>query len=142
MLLLQMLDPVVSMCQLQSQIKSRRCLQRPTGAASEGDAGKSPRKRAKISSSSSSNNLLALRSSTGHGLDVVQKNGFCDDTDTARHSTCPEESKVTNSLFKYLLLFGTCNIGGTRGCIDTSYMHGHGSNMNRKGVKYIFKHRH
>ncbi|XP_015879011.1 uncharacterized protein LOC107415232 [Ziziphus jujuba] len=95
----EMLEPVVSMCRLQSQIKSRRCLQRPTLVASEGDPGQSPyKKKAKISSSSPSNNLPALRGPTGHGLNVFQKNGFCDDTETAKCITSPEEPKVDDDL--------------------------------------------
>lgn len=52
-----MLDPVISMCQLQSQLR-RKCSSNVIGAAAEGDAEQVPHKKLKTSSSSSSANTL------------------------------------------------------------------------------------
>lgn len=94
-----MLDPVASMHQLQSQLRSIRCFPRSTGATSEIDVRQSPSKKAKVSSSSSSSSLPALGSPTDHGLNVVKTNGFCDYTETAKCNTRPEEPQVTSILF-------------------------------------------
>ncbi|KAJ4729341.1 Transcription factor like [Melia azedarach] len=53
----EMLDPVISMCQLQSQLR-RKCSSNVIGAAAEGDAEQVPHKKLKTSSSSSSANTL------------------------------------------------------------------------------------
>ncbi|KAF3444537.1 hypothetical protein FNV43_RR14229 [Rhamnella rubrinervis] len=97
----EMLDPVTSMHQLQSQLRSRRCFPRSTGATSEIDVRQSPSKKAKVSSSSSSTSLPALGSPTDNGLNVVT-NGFWDYTETTKCTARPEEPQVDDDL-KFLL---------------------------------------
>lgn len=99
MLSLQMLDSVVSMHHLQSQLRSRRCFPRTTGATSKSEVTQSSSKKVKISPLSSSASLPADGSPNDHGLSAVKINGFCDETETARCTTRPEEPEVTSILF-------------------------------------------
>lgn len=122
MLYLQMLDPVTSMHQLQSQLRSRRCFSRSTGATSESDVRQSPSKKAKVSSSSSSTSLPELGSTTDHDLNVVKTNGFCDYTETATCTTRPVEPQVTSILFPIIFtFFWICITGGAQSCVH-AYM--------------------
>ncbi|KAF5739584.1 hypothetical protein HS088_TW12G00793 [Tripterygium wilfordii] len=48
----QVLEPVISMCQLQSQIRTKKCMSSNAGPVSDGGEDRVPRKRPKLSSSS------------------------------------------------------------------------------------------
>lgn len=52
-----MLDPVIAMCQLQSQVRNRKCLPNVNEVACKGDAEQVPRKKLKTSIYSSHSSL-------------------------------------------------------------------------------------
>lgn len=70
---MQMLDPVVKMCWLQSQVRHKKFASEHKQAVSEGDAEPIPNKKLKMSSpsSSTSNSALASPVSSGSCREVI-----------------------------------------------------------------------
>ncbi|XP_020414744.1 uncharacterized protein LOC18782382 isoform X1 [Prunus persica] len=105
----EMLEPVVAISRLKSQLKSRNCLSSSKGTLPDIDARSAHSKRPKRSSSFSSTSLPAL--STPTNLESSKENcahGLT--TETARLIAVPEEPKVTNILLTPLLFVGLCHI--------------------------------
>ncbi|KAH0984645.1 hypothetical protein GBA52_011822 [Prunus armeniaca] len=93
----EMLEPVVAISRLKSQLKSRNCLSSSKGTLPDIDARNAHSKRPKRSSSFSSTSLPAL--STPTNLESSKENrahGLT--TETARLIAVPEEPKVDDDL--------------------------------------------
>ncbi|VVA17505.1 PREDICTED: bromodomain testis-specific [Prunus dulcis] len=105
----EMLEPVVAISQLKSQLKRRKCLSSSKGTLSDIDARNAHAKRPKRSSSFSSTSLPALSIPTN--LESSKENcAHVLTTETARLIAVPEEPKVANILLTALLFVGLCHI--------------------------------
>ncbi|XP_020415799.1 uncharacterized protein LOC18782825 isoform X2 [Prunus persica] len=105
----EMLEPVVAISRLKSQLKRRKCLSSSKGTLSDIDARNAHAKRPKRSSSFSSTSLPALSIPTN--LESSKENcAHVLTTETARMIAVQEEPKVANILLTALLFVGLCHI--------------------------------